>query len=96
MALNEYEKERLKTIIAKKDLKDGAYYQGDCRNASIARWNGKLSMFFYNRTKFGDTFVEDIHHPEDDNGFDLFWPEKEIPYSAENHIPTYTYLEGME
>jgi hypothetical protein len=81
--------------IPKSELKDGAYYEGSCRNASIARWNATKSIFLYNRRKFNDVFVEDINHPEDDNGFDLFYPEKEIPYTTEIHIPTYTYMEGQ-
>ena len=64
--------------IPKADLKDGAYYYGHCRNASIARWNARDKMFYYRRTKFGHSFIETINHPEDDNGFDLFVVEREV------------------
>ena len=76
-------------MIAKADLLHGAYYEGHCRNASIARWNAETNRFVYWRYKFGDTFAEDINHPEDDNGYDLFkpyrkvdQPEREIPLVA--------------
>lgn len=74
MSLSEREKERLKSCVAKKDLVDGGYYIGHCRNATIARWNKELNLFFYVREKFGDSFVESIRHPEDEDGCDLFWP----------------------
>lgn len=61
--------------IAKKDLVHGKIYIGDCRNASMARWNADLSFFVYIRYKFGTSFLETIKHPEDDDGHDLFWPE---------------------
>jgi hypothetical protein len=63
-------------MIPKSDLEIGAYYEGDCRNASVARWNG--SHFIYRRVKFGDAFFEEINHPEDDDGFDLFVPRNKI------------------
>ena len=78
--------------IDKKDLVDGAYYKGQCRNASIARWDGSKERFVHWRTKFGHTFLEEICHPEDDQIYDVFvvehmieTPEKEIPIYDENH-----------
>ena len=38
--------------------------------------NASRQCFVYLRYKFGDYFTEEINHPEDDNGFDLFYPEK--------------------
>ena len=61
-------------MIAKKDLEHGEYYNGDCRNATIARWNAKTKMFFYTRKKFGLEFTETIFHPEDDDKYDVFIP----------------------
>lgn len=58
--------------IPKKELVIGKTYNGFCRNASKAVWNGKV--FTYKRYKFGDTFDEDINHYEDDDGYDLFIP----------------------
>ena len=65
-------------MIAKKDLIHGAYYWGSCRNAQTARWNGITEKFVYWRHTFGKRYVEDINHPEDDNGFDLFVPTEEV------------------
>jgi hypothetical protein len=66
-------------MIRKSDLKDGKTYLGDCRNASVATWHADKNCFTYQRTKFGSTFPEDIFHPEDDDGFDIFTPFEEIP-----------------
>ena len=73
--------------IAKKDLIHGAYYRGECRNAGEARWNADDELFYHWRYKFGDTFVETICHPEDDQVYDVFvveelieTPAKEIPF----------------
>jgi hypothetical protein len=66
-------------MIRKSDLKDGKYYLGHCRNSSIAVWHKDKNCFTYQRSKFGHTFPEDINHPEDDNGFDLFTPYEELP-----------------
>ena len=71
--------------IAKADLVHGAYYQGRCRNATIARWNADDEQFYHWRYKFG-WFVDTICHPEDEQDFDVFVveapcePEKEIPF----------------
>lgn len=66
-----------KQSLAKKELKDGLYYRGDCRNSDVAVWDAKFEVFWYMRTKFTDTFAEWICHPEDDNGYDLFFAFKE-------------------
>ena len=63
-----------KAIIPKADLKDATWYIGHCRNASRAMWDAKRQVFIYERHKFGETFHEDIYHPEDDQGFDTFKP----------------------
>lgn len=65
-------------MIKKEDLINGKKYFGTCRNASEAIWNSEKQRFTYIRTKFGSSFEEDINHPEDDNGFDLFVPIKLI------------------
>ena len=62
--------------IPKKDLVDKAIYEGHCRNTTEAKWNAKANLFIYIRTKFGTKFPETICHPEDDNGYDLFYPTK--------------------
>lgn len=64
-------------LIRKSDLKDGVTYLGNCRNAREAVWHADKDCFTYMRTKFGHTFPEDINHPEDDDGFDLFTPTEE-------------------
>jgi hypothetical protein len=68
--------------IAVADLKHGAYYEGRCRNATVARWNADRQVFVHWRTKFNETFLEEIKHPEHDKHFDVFVVEKEIPEPA--------------
>lgn len=62
--------------IPKDKLMPGHNYLGTCRNASTAVWNG--TCFTYKRTKWGSTYDEDINHFQDDDGFDLFVPFKEV------------------
>lgn len=64
--------------IPKKDLIDGKTYYGKCRNADQAIWHADKNVFVYKRHKFGDTFSEEIKHFEDDNGYDLFVPIKQL------------------
>lgn len=64
--------------IPKNKLKDGVKYLGKCRNASEAVWHENKNAFTYKRTKFMDTFDEDINHFEDDDGYDLFVPIMEV------------------
>ena len=63
--------------IPKDKLIVGHTYLGECRNATKAIWkeNGK---FEYMRTKFGYTYPEEINHFQDDDGYDLFVPIKDI------------------
>lgn len=61
-------------FIAKKDLIHGEYYAGTCRNASVARWNGKDEVFYHWRTKWDSKFIETIKHPDDEARYDVFFP----------------------
>ena len=71
-------------FLPKSELVDGVYYRGRCRNATIAVWDAANNLFWYMRCKFGTYFEEDICHPEDDNGFDLFYPDHEgVPTLSE-------------
>jgi len=65
-------------VIQKKDLKFGEYYWGRCRNASLAMWDG--SHFVYIRIKSLNVFLEKINHIEDDDGYDLFVPIKQLTF----------------
>ena len=53
-------------------LEVGARYEGTCRNASEAVWNGR--QFEYKRYKFGDWMDARINHFQEDDGNDLFVP----------------------
>ena len=70
-------------FIAKADLVHGQYYRGRCRNSDIARWclqDGGPGVFLYIRRKFGESFVDEIRHPEDERHFDVFYPfEEAVP-----------------
>lgn len=69
--------------VAKKDLKHGAYYEGRCRNATVARWDAQAVHFVHWRTKFGDRFTETIRHPDDEHHYDVFKPDREINAPSE-------------
>lgn len=60
--------------IPKNELVAGTTYPGECRNASEAEWTG--DHFVYRRYKWGNIFLEDINHYEDDDGYDVFVPIK--------------------
>ena len=57
-------------------LEIGARYEGTCRNASEAVWNGK--QFEYKRYKFGDWMDARINHFQEDDGNDLFVPIRKM------------------
>lgn len=61
-------------MFARNELEDGVTYTGHCRNASQAVWHADKGKFIYQRQKFGQTFSEDIVHPQDDEGYDVFVP----------------------
>jgi hypothetical protein len=63
--------------IPKGLLKDGAYYLGDHRNATVALWCAEKNRFEYWRTKFTARYIDDCNHFEDDDGYALFVPIKE-------------------
>lgn len=65
-------------MISKSALTDGAWYIGRCRSANTAQWDAKRDVFVHWREKFDRRFTETIRHPEDDDGFDLFWPVERI------------------
>ena len=62
--------------IPKDKLVVGKTYFGSCRNADKAIWLG--DKFEYIRYKWGNSYQEKINHFEDDDGFDLFVPIREI------------------
>lgn len=72
--------------IPKEQLKHGAYYEGRCRNATVARWNADEQQFYHWRRKFGTVFIETIRCPEDEKQFDVFVTEREIE-TPEKEIP---------
>lgn len=69
--------------IPKTELEDRAYYQGECRNATVARWNAKTQLFYHWRVKMQKRFVETIHAPEDEDKFDVFITERKVEPPAE-------------
>jgi hypothetical protein len=75
-------------IIARAELVHGAYYEGRCRNATVARWNGERGVFIHWRTKWRSTFLESIKDPEDDHVFDVFRAYRRLdPSEVERPIP---------
>lgn len=70
-------------VIPKQDLIPGAYYAGCCRNAKIARWDGKI--FHHWHYDMGRLVVDTIHCPEDEAKYDVFQAWERIPPLI--HIP---------
>ncbi len=69
--------------IPKEQLEVGATYEGTCRNASKATWNG--TRFDYERCKFGTTYTDHINHFQDDDGYDVFVPIRKIETDNATH-----------
>lgn len=61
-------------IIPLSEMKVDVVYEGFCRNASYALWNGE--RFIHLRTKWTATFLEDISHPENEEHYDVFMVQK--------------------
>jgi hypothetical protein len=59
-------------LLRKDQLQHGTYYEGRCRNASVARWHAGFQCFVHWRTKFGQRYLERIRHPEDERSYDVF------------------------
>ena len=79
--------------IPKKDLVDGAYYAGHCRNANVARWNEGEEMFYHWQREMGFDFVERIRHIDDEPKWDAFTPIQKIDDPPKN-IPFIDYHKG--
>lgn len=71
--------------LKKGSLIVGEYYIGICRNATVARWDGK--QFHHWRQKFGAIFIEQISHPDDEPYFDVFQPIAYCPAYQAKEIP---------
>ena len=73
-------------ILPRDQLRNGAYYKGRCRNATIARWNGEC--FYHWRERFGRIFIETIKYPTDETEpwWDVFAVIEELP-NPEFDIP---------
>jgi len=65
-------------MIPRAKLVNGMMYAGYCRNAETAVWHEAKQQFVIMRTKFGRTFAEDVPHPANDDGFDVFVPTLEM------------------
>ena len=64
--------------IPKDKLIDGKTYIGDTRNTKEAKWDAKKNTFIYMRSKWGNTFEDEVNHFEDDNHYALFVPIKQL------------------
>lgn len=67
-----------KVFIPKDQLEHGAYYEGEGRGVTIARWDSTINAFVYWRFKFGEEFVAEMPCPEDENRYAAFFAFKKI------------------
>lgn len=83
-SIKAFEQQVSKEIIPKEKLEDNVWYLAMkdthklCRHVERARWDEKEQMFWYSRTKFGQTFEDTMHHFSDviDAGIAGFTPIK--------------------
>jgi len=73
-------------IIPKEHLEHGIYYEGTCRNATIARWNDKEEVFYHWRYKYG-YYIETIKCPEDEDHYDVFIAKTRLEGPPRDIIP---------
>ena len=78
-------------IIPLDEMRPGVY-KGKCRNAEYAYWNGK--HFIHLRTKFSETFLERIEHPENEYRYDVFLPFEQVPADDDNVIRLMNAING--
>ena len=66
-------------MIPKDQMINGMWYNGICRNANFAMWDGQLGKFRHLRNKFG-WFMEEIEHFDDvkEGRLDGFIPVEEV------------------
>lgn len=81
-------------MLQKEVLEHGAYYQGHCRNAQVARWHAGRQVFIHWRSKFGERFLEEIRHPEDERRYDAFIPVAKVEPTEESRIPDERFEAG--
>lgn len=73
-----------KGVIRAKNLINGHYYIGKCRNGHIGKWDEENKVMWHKRFKHG-VFVKDhVNYIDNDDGFDLFIAiegidEKDVP-----------------
>jgi len=51
-------------MIPKKEIQDGKWYLGFCRNGYVAKWDAKRDKFIYINYSF-QYFLDEIEHFED-------------------------------
>lgn len=68
-------------MIPKSELRDGAYYVGAHRCTKVAVWHESRDAFVYLEYSMGSYGASESKHPEDDDGWALFVPFREIDVS---------------
>jgi hypothetical protein len=69
-----------RSMLPKSELRNGAYYKGRRRHATVARWNDAKQSFYHWREKFGNIYIETIKYPtgEDEPWWDVFFVVEEL------------------
>jgi len=78
--LFEYNKDSgvIEDILDKTELLAGKTYFGYCRNASFAIWSGTNFVYLRDGTVRGTYYTEELPHPADDDGTDVFVPLRNL------------------
>jgi len=63
-------------MLASNQMRMGHYYLGYSRNANMAHWNGEVfAITVWEQTQW---LFDEIVHPDQDEGFDIFVPTLDI------------------
>lgn len=66
-------------LLRKNDLEPNTYYHGHSRSTDLAKWCAELNAFVYLQQEFGQVFIEEIRHVEDEPQFDVFLATVAVP-----------------
>lgn len=81
----------MRKIIPLDEMEVGVY-KGQCRNANYAYWDGQ--KFTHLRTKFHHTYLEEIHHPENEQVYDVFLVFEKVEEDDDNAVQLMNAING--
>lgn len=85
-------------LIPTKSLADQTFYEGSCRNATVAMWDAPRRRFIHVRHKWGEGFLEAIRDVESgkNHSFDVFCAYKVLSRNDSKTTELQRYLSKVE